>query len=150
MLNPPFAGREHASVSKNYPIQTKATDGMAIQYTHRHLKTGGRGAIILPDGKILFKDGIYERIRDEWLEKCNVHSIISLPAGSFTSTGAAIPTKVLFFEKKGKTKKIWFCEVEGKFTKKQTIQKEDFSSLRKVFNEKKATEISRETKGEFA
>ena len=142
MLNPPFAGREHASVSKNYPIQTKATDGMAIQYTHRHLKTGGRGAIILPDGKILFKDGIYERIRDEWLEKCNVHSIISLPAGSFTSTGAAIPTKVLFFEKKGKTKKIWFCEVEGKFTKKQTIQKEDFSSLRKVFNEKKATEIS--------
>ena len=95
MLNPPFAGREHASVSKNYPIQTKATDGMPIQYTHRHLKPGGRGAIILPDGKILFKDGIYERIRDEWLEKCDVHSVVSLPAGSFTSTGAAIPTKSL-------------------------------------------------------
>ena len=142
MLNPPFAGREHASVSKNYPIQTKATDGMAIQYTHRHLKPGGRGAIILPDGKILFKDGIYERIRDEWLEKCDVHSVVSLPAGSFTSTGAAIPTKILFFEKKGKTKKVWFCEIDGKFTKKQTIQKDDFFKLNSIFNSKKESEIS--------
>ena len=95
---------------------------MAIQYTHRHLKPGGRGAIILPDGKILFKDGIYERIRDEWLEKCDVHSVVGLPAGSFTSTGAAIPTKILFFEK-GKTKKVWFCEVDGKFTKNKQFKK---------------------------
>ena len=47
-------------------------------------------------------------------------------AGSFTSTGAAIPTKVLFFEKKGKTKKIWFCEVEGKFTKSKRSKKKIF------------------------
>ena len=123
MLNPPFAGREHASVSKNYPIQTKATDGMAIQYTHRHLKPGGRGAIILPDGKILFKDGIYERIRDEWLEKCDVHSVVSLPAGSFTSTGAAIPTKILFFEKKGKTKKFGFVKLMVNLQKNKQFKK---------------------------
>ena len=78
---------------------------MAIQYTHRHLKPGGRGAIILLDGKILFKDGIYERIRDEWLEKCDVHSVVSLPAGSFTSTGAAT-YKNIIFEKKEKLKSL--------------------------------------------
>ena len=64
-----------------------------------------------------------------------MHSIISLPAGSFTSAGT-IPTKVLFFEKKGNTKKFGFARLKVN-SQKANDQKEDFSSSRKIFNEKK-------------
>jgi len=142
LLNPPFAGKEQSSVSNNYPIKTKATDGMAIQYTHRHLKNGGKAAIILPDGKILYKEGIYKKIREEWLEKCNVHSIVSLPPGAFTSTGAAIGTKIIFFDKSGPTKNVWFGEVNGEFTKTKKIEESNFNEIFSLIKDRKESGIS--------
>ncbi len=139
LTNPPFGGMEDKSVSNNYPIQLSATEGLALQYVIRRLKAGGRCGIVLPEGQILFGGGAFAKIREELLDKCNVTAIISLPQGVFTQMGAGVKTNLVFFEKTGSTKEIWYGEVEGKFTKKKIIQD---SHLEDVFKKWKKREIS--------
>jgi type I restriction enzyme M protein len=72
------------------------------------LKEGGRGAIVLPDGT-LFGEGVKTRIKEKLLEECDLHTIVRLPNGVFSSyTG--IKTNLLFFTKGKTTKEIWFYE----------------------------------------
>lgn len=142
LTNPPFGGQEHNSVQENYPIQTAATEGLALQYVMRHLKKSGRCGIIMPEGKILFSGGAFERIREEFLNKCNVHTIISLPQGAFSGVGAGIKTNLLFFDKKGPTKEIWFGEVETKLTKKQNIKDKHLEDIFNRWKEKKESKLS--------
>lgn len=72
------------------------------------LRDGGRGAIVLPDGT-LFGEGVKTRIKQELLEKCNLHTIVRLPNGVFAPyTG--IKTNLLFFTKGEPTKAIWYYE----------------------------------------
>lgn len=140
LTNPPFGGTEHLSVQNNFPIPVGATEGLALQYVMRHMKTGGRCGIILPEGNILFGTGAMQKIRQELLEKFNVHSIISLPAGAFAQMGAGVKTDLIFFDKNGSTKEIWYGEVIGKFTKKQKMQDSDFEE---IFEKWKKREISK-------
>ena len=79
------------------------------------------------------------RIRQELLEKFNVHSIISLPQGAFSQMGTSIKTHLIFFDKTGPTKEIWYGEVVGKFTKKKIIQD---SHLTDVFAKWERREVS--------
>lgn len=139
LTNPPFGGTEHQSVQNNFPIPVGATEGLALQYVMRHLKNGGRCGIILPEGNILFGGGAMQKIRQELLEKFNVHSIISLPAGAFAQMGAGVKTNLIFFDKTGSTKKIWYGEVSGKFTKRQKMSDSDFEE---IFDKWKKKEIS--------
>jgi len=139
LTNPPFGGDEEKRIGRNYPIKTASTEAMALQYIIRHLKNGGRCGVVLPEGNIMFGGGAMARIRQELLEKCNVHSIISLPQGVFTEMGAGVKTNLIFFDKTGSTKEIWYGEVKGKFTKKKTIKDEH---LEDVFEKWKKREIS--------
>ena len=139
LTNPPFGAEESKSVQSNYPIQIGATEGLALQYIMKRLKNGGRCGVILPEGNILFGGGAMARIRQELLEKFNVHSIISLPQGAFAQMGAGVKTNLIFFDKTGSTKEIWYGEVKGKFTKKQTMQD---ASFEEIFEKWKKREIS--------
>ena len=139
LTNPPFGGEEEKRIQENYPIKTSATEAMALQYIIRHLKNGGRCGVILPEGDVMFGGGAMARIREELLEKCNVHSIISLPQGAFTEMGAGVKTNLIFFDKTGSTKEIWYGEVGGKYTKKKNIQDEN---LEEVFEKWKKREVS--------
>jgi type I restriction enzyme M protein len=139
LTNPPFGGDEEKRIGENYPVKTASTEAMALQYIIRHLKNGGRCGVVLPEGNIMFGGGAMARIRQELLEKCNVHSIISLPQGVFTEMGAGVKTNLIFFDKTGSTKEIWYGEVKGKFTKKKTIKDEH---LEDVFEKWKKREIS--------
>jgi len=129
LTNPPFGAEETKAVQSNYPIQIGATEGLALQYLMKRLKTGGRCGVILPEGNILFGGGSMARIREELLEKFNVHTIISLPQGAFTQMGAGVKTNLIFFDKSGSTKEIWYGEVNGKFTKKKRMQDENFEDV---------------------
>jgi len=139
LTNPPFGGEEEKRIGENYPIKTSATEAMALQYVIRHLKNGGRCGIVLPEGNIMFGGGAMARIRQELFEKCNVHSIISLPQGVFTEMGAGVKTNLIFFDKTGSTKEVWYGEVKGKFTKKKNIRDEH---LEDVFRQWKKRDIS--------
>jgi len=142
LTNPPFGGEEEKRIGENYPIKTSATEAMALQYVIRHLKNGGKCGIILPEGNVMFGGGAMARIRQELLEKCNVYSIISLPRGVFTEMGAGVKTNLVFFDKTGSTKEIWYGEVKGKFTKKKNIRDEH---LEDIFRQWEKREISKDS-----
>lgn len=105
----------------------------------KRLKNGGRCGIILPEGNILFGGGAIGRIREELLSKFNVHTIIALPQGAFSQMGTGIKTNLIFFDKTGPTKEIWYGEVNGKFTKKKNLQNEHFED---VLAKQKKCEVS--------
>lgn len=140
ITNPPFGGQEHQTVQNNFPIPASATEALALQYVMRRLKNGGRCGIVLPEGQILFGGGAFQKIREELLTKFNVHSIISLPKGVFASMGAGVKTNLVFFEKTGPTREIWFGEVEGKFTKKRVIQDQHLEDVMKKWKKRETSE----------
>ncbi len=68
----------------------------------------GRAAVVLPDG-FLFGEGVKTTLKRELLEAFNLHTIVRLPKGVF-SPYTSIATNILFFEKGGPTKQVWFFE----------------------------------------
>jgi type I restriction enzyme M protein len=48
-------------------------------------------------------------LRKQLLQSCNLHTVLDLPAGTFT--GAGVKTVVLFFEKGSATQKVWFYQL---------------------------------------
>jgi type I restriction enzyme M protein len=110
LTNPPFGGMEEDGTEKNFPgtFRTKETADLFLTLIIHLLREGGRGAIVLPDGT-LFGEGVKTRIKQELLEKCNLHTIVRLPNGVFAPyTG--IKTNLLFFTKGEPTKEIWYYE----------------------------------------
>lgn len=110
LTNPPFGGVEEDGTESNFPqkFRTKETADLFLALIIRLLKDGGRCAVVLPDGT-LFGEGVKTRIKEELMERCNMHTIVRLPNGVFNPyTG--IKTNVLFFEKGIPTKEVWYFE----------------------------------------
>ena len=110
VTNPPFGGVEEDGTETNFPakFRTKETADLFLALILKLLKDGGRCAVVLPDGT-LFGEGVKTRIKEELLERCNLHTIVRLPNGVFNPyTG--IKTNLLFFEKGTTTKDIWYFE----------------------------------------
>lgn len=77
-------------------------------------------------------------IRKELLERCNLHTVLDLPSGTFT--GAGVKTVVLFFEKGKPTQKVWFYSLNldrnlGKTNPLNENDLADFVALQKTFAE---------------
>ncbi len=49
-------------------------------------------------------------LRRELLTRCNLHTILDMPQGTFQ--GAGVKTVVLFFEKGAPTRNIWFYKLD--------------------------------------
>ncbi len=115
VTNPPFGGTEEDGIENNFPanLRTRETADLFMALIIKLLKNHGRAAVVLPDG-FLFGEGMKTRLKQELLEKCNLHTIVRLPNGVFAPyTG--IKTNILFFTKKPEseqpgTKDIWFYE----------------------------------------
>jgi type I restriction enzyme M protein len=110
LTNPPFGGREEDGVESNFPrhFQTRETADLFLALIIRILKSGGRAAVVLPDGS-LFGEGVKTRLKEHLMEECNLHTIVRLPNSVFKPY-ASIGTNLLFFEKGEPTKEIWFYE----------------------------------------
>jgi type I restriction enzyme M protein len=142
ITNPPFGGMEEDGVEMNFPatFRTKETADLFLQLIVTLLKSGGRGAIVLPDGT-LFGEGVKTRIKEMFLTECNLHTIVRLPKGVFNPyTG--INTNLLFFTKGEPTKAIWYYEhpyPEGvvSYNKTRPIAFEEFSPEIKWWNKRK-------------
>jgi len=137
LTNPPFGGEEERGVLKNFPEdkQTAETALLFLQLIMRRLKRKsepGRAAVVVPNG-ILFGDGIAARIKEELLKEFNLHTIVRLPNGVFAPY-TSIPTNILFFDRTGSTKEIWYYEQplpEGRknYSKTAPIQFDEFGEL---------------------
>ncbi|MCP4651321.1 MAG: SAM-dependent DNA methyltransferase [PVC group bacterium] len=111
ITNPPFGGMEEDGVENNFPkkYQTRETADLfmaLIMHLLRH--DTGRAAVVLPDG-FLFGEGVKTTIKRELFSDFNLHTIVRLPKGVF-SPYTGINTNVLFIEKGGPTKHVWFFE----------------------------------------
>jgi type I restriction enzyme M protein len=155
LTNPPFGGEEEAGIRGNFPAdkQTSETALLFLQLIMRKLRRpsaghdhGGRAAIVVPNGT-LFGDGVAGRIKEELLKEYNLHTIVRLPFGVF-SPYADIPTNLLFIDRSGPTKDIWYYETsmpEGrkKYSKTNPIRFQEFADCIKWFQLKRRREGDR-------
>lgn len=116
LSNPPFGtkkGGERAT-RDDLTFMTSNKQLNFLQHIYRSLKADGkaRAAVVLPDN-VLFQEGDGTKIREDLMDKCNLHTILRLPTGIFYAQG--VKTNVLFFtrgiEDKGNTKDVWFYDL---------------------------------------
>lgn len=160
----PFGGEEEKGIQGNFPEdkQTSETALLFLQLLMRKLRKVGtscrsssdggaatppyryaRAAVVVPNGT-LFGDGVCARIKEELLKEFNLHTIVRLPNGVFAPyTG--IPTNILFFDRSGPTREVWYYEQplpEGRknYTKTAPIQFEEFEPLIAWWNKREENE----------
>lgn len=140
LTNPPFGGEEEKGIQDNFPNDKRAAETalLFLQLIMRRLKrptpanpSGGRAAVVVPNG-ILFGDGVAARIKEELLRNYNLHTIVRLPNGVFAPY-TPIPSNLLFFDRSGPTREIWYYEnplPEGRkgYTKTNLLQYEEFAT----------------------
>ena len=140
LTNPPFGGEEEKGIQGNFPEdrQTAETALLFLQLIMRKLKRQptsvdrpARAAVVVPNGT-LFGDGVCARLKEELLKEFNLHTIVRLPNGVFAPY-TSIPTNILFFDRSGPTKEVWYYEQplpEGRknYTKTQPMQFDDLKS----------------------
>ena len=145
LSNPPFGGTEEDGTESNFPqrFRTKETADLFLALIVRLLKKdGGRAAVVLPDGT-LFGEGVKTRLKEELLDKCNLHTIVRLPNGVF-SPYTSIKTNILFFEKGKPTEEVWYYEhpyPEGykSYNKSKPIRASEFGPEKAWWNDRKET-----------
>ncbi len=134
ITNPPFGGMEEDGIETNFPatFRTRETADLFLVLLMQLLKTGGRAALVLPDG-FLFGEGIKTRIKEKLLQDCNLHTIVRLPNSVFAPY-TSIKTNLLFFSKGTPTQAIWFYEQQlpsgiKAYNKTKPMKVEEFESL---------------------
>lgn len=132
LTNPPFGGEEEKAIQTNFPEATRTgeTALLFLQMIERILKPQGRCGMVVPNS-LLYGDGVAARIKERLVRECNLHTIVRLPDGAFAPY-TDIPTNLLFFEKTGRTREVWFYEIappEGrkKYSKTLPMRFEEFA-----------------------
>jgi type I restriction enzyme M protein len=134
ITNPPFGGMEEDGIETNFPatFRTRETADLFLVLIMQLLKTGGRAALVLPDG-FLFGESIKTRIKEKLLQDCNLHTIVRLPNSVFAPY-TSIKTNLLFFTKGTPTQHIWFYEQPlpsgvKAYNKTKPMKVEEFEAL---------------------
>ncbi len=109
LANPPFGGKERPEVQQNFDIKTGETAFLFLQHFIKSLKSGGRAAIVIKNTFLSNSDNASQSLREHLLKTCNLHTILDMPAGTFT--GAGVKTVVLFFTKGEETQNIWYYQL---------------------------------------
>ncbi len=119
LANPPFAGSlDYESTAKDLlsVVKTKKTELLFLALFLRLLKTGGRAAVIVPDGVLFGSSKAHKELRRMLVEDQKLDAVISLPGGVFRPY-AGVSTAILCFTKtnSGGTDRVWFydCEADG-------------------------------------
>jgi type I restriction enzyme M protein len=147
LTNPPFGGTEEPGIENNFPqaYRTRETADLFLILIEHLLKSGGRAAVVLPDGT-LFGDGVKARIKEKLLSDCNLHTVVRLPKGVFNPyTGIA--TNLLFFTKGEPTTTIWYYEHQypagyKNYSKTKPIRIEEFHAEKAWWTKRVESEVA--------
>ena len=113
--NPPFKGQldeENIDPSLRSHVKTKKSELLFLALILRMLQSGGRAAVIVPDGVLFGSSRAHTGIRELLLEQNQLEAVISLPAGVFKPY-AGVSTAILLFTKGGSTDRVWFYDVQA-------------------------------------
>jgi type I restriction enzyme M protein len=152
LTNPPFGGEEEKGIQANFPEDRKTAETallflqLIMRKLKRHQTTNerpARAAVVVPNGT-LFADGVCARIKEELLKEFNLHTIVRLPNGAFAPY-TDIPTNILFFDRSGPTKEVWYYEQplpEGrkKYSKTQPLQFDEFKDCMDWWGKREETD----------
>ncbi|HED8916304.1 TPA: N-6 DNA methylase, partial [Pseudomonas aeruginosa] len=143
LANPPFGGKEKSQIQQNFPIQSNATELLFLQHFMKTLKSGGKAAIVVPEGVLFQTNSAFKQIKQELLENFNLHTILSLPAGVFLPY-SGVKTNVLFFERNGGTSDVWYyeCEPDQKLTKNKPITDDHLKEFINLYGSRAITNQS--------
>lgn len=143
LANPPFGGKEKSQIQQNFPIHSNATELLFLQHFMKTLKSGGKAAIVVPEGVMFQTNSAFKQVKQELLENFNLHTILSLPAGVFLPY-SGVKTNVLFFERAGGTSDVWYyeCEPEQKLTKNKPIADEHLKEFVELYISRETTDRS--------
>ena len=117
LANPPFKGSlDYDSVESGIlkRVKTRKTELLFLGLILRALKTGGRCAVIVPDGVMFGSSNAHKQIRQELVENQRLQAVISMPSGVFKPY-AGVSTAILLFTKtnSGGTEQVWFYDMQA-------------------------------------
>lgn len=154
LTNPPFGTKKGGGgpTRDDFTFPTSNKQLAFLQHIYRGLKPGGRAAVVLPDN-VLFEDGVGVKIRQDLLDKCDLHTILRLPTGIFYAQG--VKTNVLFFTR-GKTEKnttqaVWIYDLRTNmpsFGKRTPLTREHFGEFEAAFGDDPHGKAKRADQGE--
>ncbi len=117
LANPPFAGSlDFESTAKDLLqiVKTKKTELLFLALFLRLLQTGGRAAVIVPDGVLFGSSTAHKALRKILVEDQKLDAVISMPSGVFKPY-AGVSTAILLFTKtnSGGTDAVWFYDMQA-------------------------------------
>lgn len=157
LMNPPYGGKELELIKQNFPAELRSSEtaDLFIALAMYRLKTGGRAAIIIPDGFLFGNDGAKTALKTRLLTEFDLHIIIRLPKSVFAPY-TSITTNILFFNKlaagERPSEKLWFYRVDipsdrKAFSKTKPIQLAHFADCIAWWQSR--AEIADEQEGSF-
>jgi type I restriction enzyme M protein len=116
LANPPFAGSlDYESTAKDLLqiVKTKKTELLFLALFLRLLQTGGRAAVIVPDGVLFGSSKAHQALRRILVEDQKLDAVVSMPSGVFRPY-AGVSTAFLLFTKtnSGGTDQVWFYDMQ--------------------------------------
>ena len=116
LANPPFAGSlDYEACAKDLQkiVKTKKTELLFLALFLRLMRTGGRAAVIVPDGVLFGSSKAHKELRQMLVEEHKLDAVIKLPPGVFRPY-AGVSTAILVFTKTGVggTENVWFYNVK--------------------------------------
>ncbi|TAH62759.1 MAG: SAM-dependent methyltransferase [Gottschalkiaceae bacterium] len=157
MTNPPFGTKKGGERPTRDDLTYLSSNKQLnfLQHIYRSLKKDGkaRAAVVLPDN-VLFQDGDGQRIREDLMDKCNLHTILRLPTGIFYAQG--VKTNVLFFTRgttdKDNTKEVWFYDLRTNmesFGKRNMLTEEHFKDFINAYEAEDRSKLNDERWNRF-
>jgi type I restriction enzyme M protein len=142
LSNPPFGTKQGGERPTRSDLTFTTTNKQLnfLQHIYRSLKANGkaRAAVVLPDN-VLFEGGVGTKIREDLMNKCNLHTILRLPTGIFYAQG--VKTNVLFFTRgttdENNTKEVWVYDLRTNmpsFGKRNPLIHEHFDGFCKAYH----------------
>lgn len=153
LTNPPFGKKQSLKtvneegdldsedevvVRQDFWVSTANKQLNFVQHIFNLLKVGGRAAVVVPDN-VLFEGGPGQKIRQQLMQQCDVHTLLRLPTGIFYKPG--VKANVLFFDRKPPQEKAWTTKLwvydfrtNKHFTPKQnTLRRAEFEEFIALF-----------------
>ena len=117
LANPPFAGSlDYESTARDLLqiVKTKKTELLFMALFLRLLQTGGRAAVIVPDGVLFGSSKAHKALRRMLVEEQKLDAIISMPSGVFKPY-AGVSTAIVLFTRtnSGGTDQVWFYDMRA-------------------------------------
>ncbi|MBL7847750.1 MAG: SAM-dependent DNA methyltransferase [Cyclobacteriaceae bacterium] len=115
LANPPFKGSiDLSDLNARFRVKTKKTELLYIELIHDLLESGGRAAVIVPDGVLFGTSNAHRDVRKVLVDDCTLEGIVSMPSGVFKPY-AGVSTAVVLFTKAKPEKDydVWFYDMQA-------------------------------------